>query len=122
MPIASFLPSRLRGGYDVNASAARPGWYDRQVTPVLQLLSRRACTHPIHTIVFIALLASTSYLGLLDASLFEQSGVREATLGKADFNTLLAGSKSLRVGPETSWKWQTEEIDVNRSTGAVSIY
>jgi hydroxymethylglutaryl-CoA reductase (NADPH) len=114
---AAFLPLRLRGS-DTTALTARPGWYDRQVTPVLQSFSRRACTHPIHTIVFIALLASTSYLGLLDASLFERVGAGEP--GKADFTSLVSGSKSLRVGQETGWKWQNEDIDVNGSTGAVS--
>jgi len=118
---ASFLPSRLRGS-DSTTPAGRPSWYNRQVTSLLQSLSRRACTHPIHTICFIALLASTSYVGLLEGTLFNGDASAETPLGRADFNTLLAGSKRLRVGAETGWKWQPEDNGSFSTTGEVSIY
>jgi hydroxymethylglutaryl-CoA reductase (NADPH) len=112
---SSFLPTRFRGPQPAN-TAANPGWLNRQLTPLLSNLSLRACTHPIHTVVIVALLASTTYIGLLEGSLFEQTG--KAT-GKADWASLIEGSRQLRVGPETSWKWQsvdngtplTEEAD-----------
>ncbi|GME47027.1 hypothetical protein GTA08_BOTSDO11753 [Neofusicoccum parvum] len=97
--------SRLFGASETVRS--RPTWYDRQVSPLLQAVCRRACTHPIHTIVFTALLASTTYLSVIESSLF--NGSSADSLGKADFNTLLAGSKTLRVGPATEWKWQADE-------------
>ena len=50
---------------------SEPGWLKRQVTSGLQSISRRACVHPIHTIVVIALLASTTYVGLLEGSFFD---------------------------------------------------
>lgn len=98
--------SRLFGASE--SSRTRPSWYDRQVSPLLQAVCRRACTHPIHTIVFTALLASTTYLSVIESSLFNGSA-SGSTLGKADFNTLLAGSKTLRVTPETEWTWQADE-------------
>ncbi|KAF2492307.1 hypothetical protein BU16DRAFT_584414 [Lophium mytilinum] len=105
---ASFIPSRWRGG-DTDQKTTRPGWYDRYVSPVLLSISKRACTHPIHTIVFFALLASTTYIGVLDQGLFDRSPAISSTSGKVDFNTLMVGSKRLRVGEDTDWQWQVEE-------------
>lgn len=99
--------SRLFGASE--SVKTRPTWYDRQISPLLQAVCRRACTHPIHTIVFTALLASTTYLSVIESSLFTGSTTVGSTLGKADFNTLLAGSKTLRVGPATEWTWQADE-------------
>ncbi|KAF2138277.1 uncharacterized protein K452DRAFT_361352 [Aplosporella prunicola CBS 121167] len=101
---AKLLPVSFFGA----AEKSRPNWYDRHISPILQAVCRRACTHPIHTIVFTALLASTTYLSVLESSLFE-SASPDSALSKADFNTLLAGSKTLRLGPATEWKWQAEE-------------
>lgn len=44
------------------------------ITPPLLGISKRACSHPIHTIVFIGLLASTTYVSILENSLFEGFG------------------------------------------------
>lgn len=86
----------------------RPGWFDRHCTPILLSIAKKACTHPVHTIVTIAILASYSYLGVLDKGFLEQD---IATPGYVDFNTLLAGSKRLRVGEETAWKWEVSEFE-----------
>lgn len=99
-----FLASRFQSPRA--GEQARPGWFDRHFTPVLLSIAKKACTHPVHTIVAIAFLASYSYLGVLDKGFLEQN---DATPGQVDFNTLLAGSKILRVGEETSWKWVVEE-------------
>ncbi|CZT46968.1 probable 3-hydroxy-3-methylglutaryl-coenzyme A reductase [Rhynchosporium secalis] len=99
-----FLPTRAHGATAADAPAT-PVWVNKKVTPLLQSLSRRACLHPIHTIVIVAVLASTTYIGLLEGSLFE------STLGKADWASLSEGSRQLRVGAETGWKWQTTEVD-----------
>ncbi|KAF2748539.1 3-hydroxy-3-methylglutaryl-coenzyme A reductase [Sporormia fimetaria CBS 119925] len=80
-----------------------PGWYDRHFAPVLLWVAKKACTHPIHTIVLIASVASYSYLGVLDDGLLERT---EKVSGKVDFDTLLAGSQRLHVGKETAWKWE----------------
>jgi hydroxymethylglutaryl-CoA reductase (NADPH) len=84
-----------------------PGWYDRHISPILLAVAKKACTHPIHTIVTIAFLASYSYLGVLDKGLLRRDA--DTTTGRVDFQTLLAGSKSLRIGQETSWQWEAEE-------------
>jgi hydroxymethylglutaryl-CoA reductase (NADPH) len=103
-----FLTSRWQsaGGSD----KARPHWFDHHITPVLLSVAKQACTHPIHTIVTIALLASYSYLGVLDKGLLDTD---TGKAGKVDFETLLAGSQRLRVGEETAWKWEAHEPNVH---------
>ncbi|RHZ71414.1 hypothetical protein CDV55_108582 [Aspergillus turcosus] len=95
-------------------SDAEPGWLKRQVTGVLQSISSQACQHPIHTIVVIALLASTTYVGLLEGSLFDSVRNPRNIAGQVDVDTLLQGSRSLRLGESTSWKWQVEDASVNQ--------
>jgi hypothetical protein len=93
----------LAGPWDCGEAGPQ---FDRSCTPILLSIAKKACTHPIHTIVVIAFLASYSYLGVLEKGLLE--GTDKAP-GHVDFQTLLAGSKRLRVGEETSWKWEVEE-------------
>jgi len=103
MVMFGFLTNRLqnpRGG-----EQTRPTWFDRHFTPILLSVAKKACTHPIHTIVTIAFVASYSYLGVLDKGLLERT---DAVSGHADFDSLLVGSKRLRVGQETAWKWEVE--------------
>ncbi|GFF76665.1 3-hydroxy-3-methylglutaryl-coenzyme A reductase [Aspergillus udagawae] len=90
-------------------SDAEPGWLKRQVTGILQSISSQACQHPIHTIVVIALLASTTYVGLLEGSLFDSVRNPRNIAGQVDIDTLLQGSRNLRLGESTSWKWQVED-------------
>ncbi|OJJ02418.1 hypothetical protein ASPVEDRAFT_132429 [Aspergillus versicolor CBS 583.65] len=90
-------------------SEPEPSWLKRQVTGRLQSISRRACIHPIHTIVVIALLASTTYVGLLEGSLFDSFRNPKHAAGQVDVDSLLLGSRSLRLGEDTFWKWQVEE-------------
>jgi hydroxymethylglutaryl-CoA reductase (NADPH) len=105
--IASLLPSRFRGPQISNTNA-QPGWINTKITPVLQALSRRACIHPIHTVVIVAFLASTTYIGLLEGSLFDRLPTRA---GKADWPSLVEGSRQLYVGEDTAWRWQPQETD-----------
>ncbi|KAF2029497.1 hypothetical protein EK21DRAFT_67619 [Setomelanomma holmii] len=99
-----YLTSRWQSAGDPKKTS--PGWYDRNVSPILLAVAKKACTHPIHTIVTIAFVASYSYLGVLDKGLLERDA--DAAAGRVDFSTLLAGSKTLRVGEETSWQWEAE--------------
>src|SRR5436189_5691285 len=95
------IPQRFR---EVNSvDSAEAGWLNRRVTAILQSVSRRACMHPIHTIVVVALLASTTYVGLLEGSLFDS--VRDAGYrpGELDVAALLEGGRNLRLGQQTSW-------------------
>src|SRR6187402_2696278 len=102
-----FVPTRARGATTTDAPAT-PLWVNKKVTPLLQTLSRRACLHPIHTIVIVAFLASTTYIGLLDSTLFDS--VKSDT-GRADWASLIEGSRQLRVGSETGWKWQASDVE-----------
>ena len=104
---SSFLPRQFRPAGSDNS--AEPGWLRRQVTVLLQSVSRRACVHPIHTIVVIALLASTTYVGLLEGSLFDAFRSSGDDANQLDVNSLLYGSRNLRLGERTSWRWQVED-------------
>lgn len=105
--MASLIPRRFRRADSDNG--AEPGWLKRQVTTVLQSVSRRACMHPIHTIVVIALLASTTYVGLLEGSLFDAVRSSRNLPGQLDVDSLLEGSRNLRLGERTAWRWQVED-------------
>jgi hydroxymethylglutaryl-CoA reductase (NADPH) len=95
------LPMQLRslGGSD--------SWLSRAVTANLLSTSSLACQHPIHTLVVIALLASTSYVGLLQESLFDTAG--QTRNGKVDVASLLEGGRTLELSSRTSWKWHLED-------------
>ncbi|KAA8621375.1 3-hydroxy-3-methylglutaryl-coenzyme A reductase [Pyrenophora tritici-repentis] len=101
-----YLTSRWQSTGDQKKTS--PTWFDRRCSPILLSIAKKACTHPIHTIVTIAFVASYSYLGVLDKGLLE-SGIEEAAASRVDFQTLLTGSKRLRVGEETSWHWEAVE-------------
>ncbi|KAL2180556.1 3-hydroxy-3-methylglutaryl-CoA reductase [Thermothelomyces heterothallicus CBS 202.75] len=103
---SNFLPSRFRGGQPASQTVA-PSWLNKKVTPLLQVLSRITSTHPIHTIVIVALLASSSYIGLLEESLFDAA----RSVRKADWSSLVEGSRLLRAAEDTAWKWQPFEAD-----------
>lgn len=106
---ASLIPARWRGFYSPQ-DPAQPGPYSKHVTPLLQSVTRRTCTHPIHSIVFCALIASTTYIGLLETGLFEPSTKFNNNNNQVDFSALSQGSRTLNVGPETAWEWQSESV------------
>ncbi|KAJ9645476.1 hydroxymethylglutaryl-CoA reductase (NADPH) [Exophiala oligosperma] len=94
------LPKQLR------SLGKSDSWLNRTVTSNLLATSHVACQHPIHTIVAIALLASTSYIGLLQESLFD-SGIKSLQHnGRVDVEALLKGSRTLELSQNTAWKWQ----------------
>ncbi|RYP49264.1 hypothetical protein DL768_004987 [Monosporascus sp. mg162] len=103
---SSFLPSRFRGEQPTSA-AAPPSKLNKAVTPILQFFSTKACRHPIHTICIVALLASTSYIGVFKESILDVT--RSAR--NADWSSLTEGSRTLLAGPDTQWRWQ--EIDAD---------
>lgn len=117
---SSSLSNRLRGTLSSEPNV-KPSWFNSQVTPVLQSLSRCACTHPIHTLVFVGLLASTTYIGLLEGSLFGQVGEAGAVSSRTDWDALIEGSKTLCVGESTGWKWRSEEEGRCMESGMVCL-
>jgi hydroxymethylglutaryl-CoA reductase (NADPH) len=100
---SSLLPKQFRslGNSD--------SWLNRNVSSMLLSISGIACQHPIHTIVVIALLASTSYVGLLQESLFDTTGHLSHGRGYVDLDALLVGSRTLELSKQTSWKWQVQD-------------
>lgn len=70
--------------------------------------------HPIHTIVIVVLIASTSYVRLLESNLFQDVGLPIHDPRQVDVDALLQGSRSLRLGDHTSWRWQSaSKEDIN---------
>lgn len=102
----SLIPTRWRRNYDPT-NPDKPGFYNRQITPYLQSVSHKACTHPVYTLSFFAILASTTYISLLETGFFQPAAV--GGVGKVDFGALSAGSRRLQLGEQTGWKWQVEE-------------
>jgi hydroxymethylglutaryl-CoA reductase (NADPH) len=97
---SNLLPKQLR------SLGKSDGWLNRTVTSNLLAVSSLACAHPIHTVVAIALFASTSYVGLLQESLFD-SGLKSLQHnGRVDVEALLQGSRTLELSEKTAWKWQ----------------
>ena len=109
---ASFLPTRFRNDHS-RGSTSNPGYLNQKITPLLQSVSRRAFIHPIRTIVFVALLASTSYVGLLEGSFFDGTDLAGDVVGGTDFNALMESGSRVRLGPETSWEWKTGSEELN---------
>ncbi|KAG6039138.1 hypothetical protein E4U41_003154 [Claviceps citrina] len=105
MIYSSSLPTRFRGEPDRPQSSTAPSRISKKVSPLLQFLAKAACSHPIHTVVFIAILASTSYVGLIQDSLLEGP----TSLGKADWSSLTYGSRDLVASANTNWQWSNVE-------------
>jgi hydroxymethylglutaryl-CoA reductase (NADPH) len=96
-------------------------WLNRHVTASLVTVSHIACQHPIQTIVVIALVASTSYVGLLQESLFDSGLGALQHNGKVDIDTLLAGSRTLELSRSTDWKWQMRDNVILHDVPEVSL-
>ncbi|KAK4542915.1 hypothetical protein LTR36_006104 [Oleoguttula mirabilis] len=109
--LGSLIPTRWRRNYDIT-DPDKPGFYNRRVTPYLQAVSHKACTHPIHSIAVVAILGSAFYVNLLESGFFQPSPVSAAN--KVDFNALSAGSRRLHLGAETGWKWQLQDNGTGR--------
>jgi hydroxymethylglutaryl-CoA reductase (NADPH) len=116
---ASLLPARWRSAED-NQEHRKPTWLSKHLNPHLTALSKRATVHPIYTIVLVAVLASTTYLGLLESSLFDRQAPSQGVGGHVDFDTLVAGSKKLYTNADNGWKWAIEENGSSRLVDDVS--
>ncbi|KAI1811826.1 3-hydroxy-3-methylglutaryl-coenzyme A reductase [Poronia punctata] len=113
---SSFLPSRFRGERQTDVHAP-PSKANKKITPILQFFARLSCSHPVHTIVLIALLASTAYVGVMRESLLDVT----MSVRNTEWSSLVEGSRVLKTGPETSWKWQASESNTNAPKDADSL-
>lgn len=111
-----FLTSRWQSA--TPQAKTTPNWFAHTISPVLLSVAKKACTHPIHTIVTIAFLGSYSYIGVLDKGLLD---TETAYPGRVDLQTLLAGSKQLHVGAETNWQWQVEETGAGKQARELAL-
>ncbi|KAK5651525.1 hypothetical protein OQA88_11979 [Cercophora sp. LCS_1] len=117
MLASNLLPSRFRGEQPASQAAA-PSWLNKKVTPLLQTLSKITSSHPIHTIVVVALLASSTYIGLLEESLFDAT----RSVRKAEWSSLVEGSRSLRAAPDTAWNWQSfDDTAIPKNTDHLAL-
>ncbi|KAI1259945.1 3-hydroxy-3-methylglutaryl-coenzyme A reductase [Xylariaceae sp. FL1019] len=102
MNASSFLPRRFRGETPAGAQSP-PSTLNKKITPFLQFFSKLATSHPVHTIVVTALLASTTYVGVMRESMLYVTRSER----NAEWSSLVEGSRHLQAGPETSWRWQS---------------
>ena len=109
---ASFLPARFRNDH-TRGTDPNPSYVNRQVTSLLRSISLRAFNHPIRTICFVALLASTSYVGVLEGSLSDNTSLAVDAVEGTDFDYLVDNGKRLRLGEETAWKWKPDQGRLN---------
>lgn len=79
------------------------------VTSNLLAVSRLSLSSPIFTLVIIAVLASTSYVGLLQESLFDTGLKVHPDHVTTDTESLLKGSRTLELSANTDWKWRVLE-------------
>lgn len=102
--LGNLIPTRWRRNHDIT-DPNKPGKYNAAITPYLQTVSLKACTHPIRTIALVAVLGSAFYVNLLETGFFRP----QAAVNKVDFDALSVGSRRLHLGQDTAWKWQLEE-------------
>ncbi|KAK6496854.1 3-hydroxy-3-methylglutaryl-coenzyme A (HMG-CoA) reductase isozyme [Arthrobotrys musiformis] len=99
-----------------------PKGFPDPFTPLFSPLSKRATAHPVHTIVAIALLASATYVALLEVSLFEprsDDGLGWGFGGSRSNDwtkTALNGAATVQLSQKGDW----EEVNGLRQSGAAS--
>lgn len=113
---ASFLPARFRHEHTDQGPLQEPGFLNLRITCFLQWVSCKAFTHPINTIISVALVASTCYVGLLEGSLLDHTSLGHSVRG-VELESLAKDGIHMRVGDETSWKWQVN----TRGLGAKEV-
>lgn len=107
---ATFGSPRLRAA-KAPAILSPPPWFKSQVASLLETLSTLTSTHPIRTIAFVAIIASTTYISLLESKLFEPPTSPITASGQLGLESLVPGSITLYTCVDTSWKWQVKDLD-----------
>ncbi|GKU10699.1 3-hydroxy-3-methylglutaryl-coenzyme a reductase [Fusarium langsethiae] len=88
-------------------------WLNRKVTSFLQLLSRLTFVNPITAVALVALLASLSYIVILEDTL--SSGASQVAIDNtaASWQFLVRGSQQLRATPMSNWTWHSDDSEVS---------
>ncbi|RAK98802.1 hmg-CoA reductase [Aspergillus ibericus CBS 121593] len=92
-------------------AGSKPGCVQHQVTNVLRAVVGQACQHPIYTLIVASFLAATAYINMLEASFLAVSVGPGLKTDAAHLNVqpFLWGSRSLRLGETSSWKWHVDD-------------
>ncbi|GMG28754.1 unnamed protein product [Aspergillus oryzae] len=87
-------------------------WVQHQVTKGLRAVIGQVCRHPIHTFLATALIATTTYLQVLEVTFRAANRGLSSKTDAAPLNveSFLWGSRSLRVGETSSWRWQVDDL------------
>ncbi|KNG89732.1 3-hydroxy-3-methylglutaryl-coenzyme A reductase [Aspergillus nomiae NRRL 13137] len=99
----------------------KSGWVHHRVTQGLHAVASQVCQHPIHTLLVTSLIVTSTYLHILEGAF------RAANLGlgsKTDtaslnVESLLWGSRSLRISETSSWRWQVDDLSKTTNDGQV---
>ncbi|KKK24297.1 3-hydroxy-3-methylglutaryl-coenzyme A reductase [Aspergillus rambellii] len=89
-----------------------PGWVQHRITPGLRALVGQACRYPIHTLLVTALAAAMTYLHVLEGS-YRAANVglgSEIEAAPLNIQSFLWGSRTLRLGATSSWRWQVDDL------------
>jgi len=90
----------------------------------LTSVSKGSCRHPIHTIFTIALLGSILYVALLDTGLFKpgtSSIIKNGGRNGWNIDNVISQGRTIIIGQETGWEWQTIDGGDNKITAAKSL-
>lgn len=116
----------MRGSYLLPKQLRSFGHNDSKlyqfVTSNLLAISKLSLSSPIFTLVIIAVLASTSYVGLLQESLFDTGLKSPQDHGSIDIQSLLTGSRTLELSVNTDWKWRVLEERHSMSSDKAQQY
>ncbi|EXL39542.1 hydroxymethylglutaryl-CoA reductase (NADPH) [Fusarium oxysporum f. sp. radicis-lycopersici 26381] len=98
-----FLPKLFRRAEYPDEKPDPPSKANKKITPILQYIASISCNHPLYTICVIAVLASTTYVGIVKNSLYGAT----VSVRQTEWSSLAQGSSSVFASPETSWEWQS---------------
>ncbi|GKT48777.1 3-hydroxy-3-methylglutaryl-coenzyme A reductase [Colletotrichum spaethianum] len=98
-----------RGKSFQNSNAS---WLNKKVTPFLQLLPRLTSVHPIPVVTFVALLASFTYIVLLEDTLSSGADGFAVNSTQTDWSSLTRGSLRLQAAPDSNWTWRGDDSEL----------
>ncbi|KAH6989869.1 hydroxymethylglutaryl-coenzyme A reductase-domain-containing protein [Ilyonectria destructans] len=100
-------------GKQPSSQKANTSWLNKKVTPFLQLLPRLTSVNPIPVVTFVALLASFTYIVLLEDTLSGAANGFAAESTETKWPSLVRGSRRLRVTPDSNWTWHGDDSELS---------
>ncbi|GAB1197706.1 hypothetical protein APSETT444_007009 [Aspergillus pseudonomiae] len=99
----------------------KAGLVQYRVTQGLRAVVSQVCRHPIHTLLVTSLIATSTYLHVLEGT-FRAANLSlssKADAASLNVESLLWGSRSLRISQTNSWRWQVDDLSKTRNDGQV---